>query len=139
VIGAYVMAHGLRSLERVVRYVIDRAQREPGIRAGRHVCHQRSHYVGAMHQPDVVVVAPILSRGRLTMWCGSVGTNGVGGSARRVGHPPAPTDHQEAFQSHRTMVEAGGSARTSSRDVLSVRAMPELNALDSAGRSPPIG
>ena len=70
VIGAYVMAHAC-ALDRVVRYVIDEHSDNPGFGPGD-MYVTNDPYVGAMHQPDVVVVAPIFVEGELTMWCGSV-------------------------------------------------------------------
>lgn len=70
VIGPYIMGHAC-ALEGVVKYVLANFQDNPGIGPGD-MFATNDPYVGAVHQHDLAVVAPIFVDGEILMWCGSV-------------------------------------------------------------------
>jgi len=134
VIGAYVMAHAC-ALDRVVRYVIDEHSENPGIGEGD-MYITNDPYVGAMHQPDVVVVAPIFLDGERIMWCGSVVHQpDVGGPLAGSVTAGAHSIYQEAIpMSPVRLVEAGRIRKDLEREYLIRSRLPELNALDLRGQ-----
>jgi len=134
VIGAYVMAHAC-ALDRVVRYVIEQHSDNPGFGPGD-MYVTNDPYVGAMHQPDVVVVAPIFVEGALTMWCGSVVHQpDVGGPLAGSVTTGAHSIYQEAIPlTPVRMVEAGRIRKDLEREYLVRSRLPELNALDLRGQ-----
>jgi N-methylhydantoinase B len=134
VIGAYVMAHAC-ALDRVVRYVIDEHSEDPGFGPGD-MYVTNDPYVGAMHQPDVVVVAPIFVDGALTMWCGSVVHQpDVGGPLAGSVTAGARSIFQEAIPlTPVRMVENGRIRSDLEREYLIRSRLPELNALDLRGQ-----
>ncbi len=134
IIGAYVMAHAC-ALDRVVRYVIEHHSDNPGIGPGD-MYVTNDPYVGAMHQPDVVVVAPIFVDGELTMWCGSVVHQpDVGGPLAGSVTAGAHSIYQEAIpMSPVRLVEAGRIRADLEREYLIRSRLPELNALDLRGQ-----
>ncbi|TML07783.1 MAG: hypothetical protein E6G39_19035, partial [Actinobacteria bacterium] len=69
VAGVYVLVHAA-ALGRIVRDIIDNYSENPGIGPGD-MFITNDTYVGAPHQADVVVVAPIFDGDRLIAWCGS--------------------------------------------------------------------
>lgn len=69
-IGRYIGIHA-PALRYVVKTILTEYSENPGIAAGdMFICN--NPYEGAVHQSDVVLVAPIFSQGNLVAWCGSV-------------------------------------------------------------------
>ena len=68
-IGMYITIHAL-SLSSTVRWIKQEYEGEPGIEPGD-IFMSNDPYVGACHQMDVVVVAPIFADGDLVGWTGS--------------------------------------------------------------------
>jgi N-methylhydantoinase B len=134
IIGAYVMAHAC-ALDRVVSYVIEHHSDNPGIGPGD-MYATNDPYVGAMHQPDVVVVAPIFVDGELTMWCGSVVHQpDVGGPLAGSVTTGAHSIYQEAIpMAPVRLVEGGRIRKDLEREYLIRSRLPELNALDLRGQ-----
>ena len=69
VAGIYVLVHAA-ALGRIVRDVLDNYRENPGIHPGD-MFLTNDTYVGAPHQADVIVVAPIFDGDRLVAWTGS--------------------------------------------------------------------
>lgn len=134
VIGAYVMAHAC-ALDRVVRYVIDEHTDNPGIGEGD-MYVTNDPYVGAMHQPDVVVVAPIFLDGERIMWCGSVVHQpDVGGPLAGSVTIGARSIYEEAIPMPPVRLVEGGRMRKDLEHEYLIRSrLPELNALDLRGQ-----
>jgi N-methylhydantoinase B len=68
-IGVYITIHAL-SLSSTVRWIKEEYGSDPGIEPGD-IFMSNDPYVGACHQMDVVVVAPIFADGDLVGWTGS--------------------------------------------------------------------
>ncbi len=69
-IGAYITLHAI-SLEQIVKDILAEYQENPGIHEDdMFICNDP--YVGAMHQSDVAVVAPVHWNGELIAWTGAV-------------------------------------------------------------------
>lgn len=68
-IGVYITIHAL-SLSSTVRWIKEEYKSDPGIQPGD-IFMSNDPYVGACHQMDVVVVAPIFAEGELVGWTGS--------------------------------------------------------------------
>ena len=68
VVGPYVMAHAA-ALDGIVEFLIDEYSENPGIRDGD-MFATNDPYLGANHQADVAIVAPIFHEGERIMWCG---------------------------------------------------------------------
>ncbi len=134
IIGAYVMAHAC-ALDRVVRYVLDEHSENPGIGPGD-MYLTNDPYVGAMHQPDVVVVAPIFLDDELIMWCGSVVHQpDVGGPLAGSVTTGARSIYEEAIPMSPVRIVEGGRLRKDlEREYLIRSRLPELNALDLRGQ-----
>ncbi|MGE0007530.1 MAG: hydantoinase B/oxoprolinase family protein [Parvibaculaceae bacterium] len=67
--GPQVIFH-TGTMSTVIRSIIERFERNPGIRDGD-MFILNDPYKGAIHQPDVSIVAPIFSEDRLIAWAGS--------------------------------------------------------------------
>jgi N-methylhydantoinase B len=67
--GPQVIFH-TGTMSTVIRSIIERYQKNPGIRDGD-MFILNDPYKGAIHQPDVSIVAPIFAGGRLIAWSGS--------------------------------------------------------------------
>ena len=68
-IGVYITIHAL-ALSATVRWIKEEYGADPGIHPGD-IFMSNDPYVGACHQMDVVVVAPIFADGDLVGWTGS--------------------------------------------------------------------
>jgi len=69
-IGRYIGIHG-PALQHVVKVILTEYSDNPGIASGdMFICN--NPYEGAVHQSDVVLVAPIFWEEKLVAWCGSV-------------------------------------------------------------------
>src|SRR3954464_199195 len=67
--GPQVIFH-TGTMSTVIRSIIERFERNPGIREGD-MFILNNPYKGAIHQPDVSIVAPIFHEGRRIAWAGS--------------------------------------------------------------------
>ncbi|MFC0527320.1 hydantoinase B/oxoprolinase family protein [Phytohabitans kaempferiae] len=132
--GRYVLAQVV-SMHLVVRDIVDQYADNPGYGPGDQFV-TNDPYVGALHQPDVVVVAPVFVDGRLVAWCGStahqpdVGGPNPGGityDARSIFDeaPPMPPIR---------IVEDGRIRRDIEREYLARSRTAELNRLDLVGQ-----
>jgi N-methylhydantoinase B len=133
VIGAYVMPHAA-ALDSVVKHVIQHLSENPGIRPGD-MFITNDPYVGAIHQPDVVLVAPIFWKGRLEMWAASVVHQTDVGGPTAGGTIGAESIYQEPIPlAPMRLVEEGVIRADLEREYLIRSRMPELNALDLRGQ-----
>jgi N-methylhydantoinase B len=132
--GRYVLAQVV-SMHLVVRDIIEKYRDNPGYGPGDQFV-TNDPYVGALHQPDVVVVAPVFVEGRLAAWCGSTAHQpDVGGP-----NPGGITyDARSIFDEATPMppvriVEGGRLRRDIEREYLARSRTPELNRLDLVGQ-----
>lgn len=134
VIGNYVMAHAA-ALDCIVQFVQREYSENPGIGPGD-MFMTNDPYVGAMHQPDVAVVAPIFDGDRLIMWCGSiVHQSDVGGPVAGSVTAGARSIYEEAIPlAPVKMVEAGRIRKDIEREYLIRSRTADLNALDMRGQ-----
>jgi len=132
--GFYVLAQ-VASMHLVIEHLLTEYIDNPGINPGDQFI-TNDPYLGTLHQPDVVVVAPIFHDGRLVAWTGSVVHQmDVGGPT------PGGMDYQarSIFDEAPPMppmriVERGVVRRDIEREYLRRSRTPELNALDLAGQ-----
>ncbi|MEV0810433.1 hydantoinase B/oxoprolinase family protein [Micromonospora sp. NPDC050200] len=132
--GDYVLCQ-VASLDLVTSDIIRNYSTDPGIRPGDQFM-TNDPYVGTLHQPDVVVVAPVFHEGTLVAWCGStvhqpdVGGPATGGLALDAGSifdEPLPVPPVR-------IVEHDRIRRDIERGYLVRSRTPRLNALDLAGQ-----
>jgi N-methylhydantoinase B len=123
------------SLNLVVADILARYRDNPGISEGDQFL-TNDPYIGALHQPDVTIVAPIFADGRLIAWAGcTVHEADVGGpvgggfnqAARSIFDEPLPIAPIK-------LVEGGRIRADIERDILARSRTPELNALDLLGQ-----
>lgn len=132
--GRYVLAQVV-SMHLVVRDILDNYPDNPGIEPGDQFV-TNDPYIGTLHQPDVVVVAPIFVAGRIVGWCGSTAHQpDVGGP-----NPGGITyDARSIFDEAQPMpplriVEGGRLRRDIEREYLIRSRTAELNRLDLHGQ-----
>ncbi len=132
--GPYVLVHAA-ALGQVVRYVIEHFGDEPGIGPGD-MFITNDTYVGAPHQPDVMVMAPVFRGDRLIAWCGScVHQNDVGGPVPGSITVGATSIYEEAVPMAPTrIVESGELLAEVEQEYLGRSRTPELNRLDLLGQ-----
>ena len=132
--GPYVLVHAA-ALGQVVRYVIDKFDEDPGIGPGD-MFITNDTYVGAPHQPDVMVVAPVFRGDRLIAWCGScVHQNDVGGPVPGSITVGAKSIYEEAVPMAPTRIVQGGELIAEvEQEYLGRSRTPELNRLDLLGQ-----
>ena len=132
--GPYVLVHAA-ALGQVVRYVIEEFGDEPGIGSGD-MFITNDTYVGAPHQPDVMVVAPVYRDDRLIAWCGScVHQNDVGGPVPGSITVGASSIYEEAVPMAPTRIVVGGELLAEvEQEYLGRSRTPELNRLDLLGQ-----
>lgn len=132
--GPYVLVHAA-ALGQVVRYVIEQFGDDPGIGPGD-MFITNDTYVGAPHQPDVMVVAPVFRDDRLIAWCGScVHQNDVGGPVPGSITVGATSIYEEAVPMAPTRIVEGGELLAEvEQEYLSRSRTPELNRLDLLGQ-----
>ena len=132
--GPYVLVHAA-ALGQVVRYVIDKFDEDPGIGPGD-MFITNDTYVGAPHQPDVMVVAPVFRGDRLIAWCGScVHQNDVGGPVPGSITVGAKSIYEEAVPMAPTRIVQGGELMAEvEQEYLGRSRTPELNRLDLLGQ-----
>lgn len=69
-VGRYISIHAI-TFGHVVKVILREYMENPGVEEGdMFICN--NPYEGAVHQSDVVVVAPVFWEGKLVAWCGSV-------------------------------------------------------------------
>lgn len=132
--GFYVLGQ-VASMHLVIDHLLAEYADNPGIGPGDQFI-TNDPYLGTLHQPDVVLVAPIFHDGELVAWTGSVVHQmDVGGPT------PGGMDYQarSVFDEAPPMppmriVEHGVVRRDIEREYLSRSRTPELNALDLAGQ-----
>ena len=134
VAGIYVLVHAA-ALGRIVRDVIDNYTVNPGINPGD-MFLTNDTYVGAPHQADVIVVAPIFHGDRLIAWTGScVHQADVGGPVPGSITVGARNIYEEALPiSPVKIVERGVMRADIEREYLHRSRTPELNRLDLLGQ-----
>jgi N-methylhydantoinase B len=132
--GRYVLAQVV-SMHLVVRDILDHYADNPGFGPGDQFV-TNDPYVGTLHQPDVVVVAPVFVDGELVAWCGSTAHQAdVGGP-----NPGGITyDARSIFDEAVPMppiriVEGGRLRRDLEREYLVRSRTAELNRLDLVGQ-----
>jgi len=132
--GNYVLCQ-VASLNLVTADILAHYRDDPGIRAGDQFL-TNDPYVGSLHQPDVVVVAPVFFDDRLVAWCGStVHQPDVGGPS----HGGLALDSGSIFDEPLPVppvriVEHDRIRRDIERGYLIRSRTPQLNALDLAGQ-----
>ena len=132
--GPYVLVHAA-ALGQVVRHVIEQFGDQPGIGPGD-MFITNDTYVGAPHQPDVMVVAPVFRDNRLIAWCGScVHQNDVGGPVPGSITVGATSIYEEAVPMAPTRIVEGGELLDDvEQEYLGRSRTPELNRLDLLGQ-----
>jgi N-methylhydantoinase B len=132
--GLYVLCQ-MASLNLVVTDILQEYSENPGFGPGDQFI-TNDPYVGTLHQPDVVVVAPVFADGRLVAWCGStvhhydVGGPAAGGltlDAGSIFDEPVPLPPVK-------IVERDRVRRDIERDFLRRSRTPRLNELDLRGQ-----
>jgi N-methylhydantoinase B len=132
--GLYVLCQ-MASLDLVVTDILREYTDNPGFGPGDQFI-TNDPYVGTLHQPDVVVVAPVFAGGSLVAWCGStvhqydVGGPAAGGltlDAGSIFDEPTPLPPVR-------LVEGDRVRRDIERDFLRRSRTPRLNELDVRGQ-----
>lgn len=132
--GHYVLCQ-VASMNLVIEHLLAEYGDNPGIGPGDQFM-TNDPYLGTLHQPDVVVVAPIFHGGELVAWCGSVVhqmdvggpvAGGINPAARSIFDEPMPMPPVR-------VVEAGVVRRDIEREFLRRSRTPEMNGLDLAGQ-----
>lgn len=123
------------SLDLIVSDILARYRENPGIEEGDQFL-TNDPYIGALHQPDVTIVAPIFADSKLIAWSGcTVHEADVGGpvgggfnhAARSIFDEPLPIAPIK-------LVERGRVRADIERDILARSRTPDLNALDLLGQ-----
>ncbi len=129
-IGAYITLHAI-SLEQIVKDILEEYGDNPGIHEDdMFFCNDP--YVGAMHQSDVAVVAPVHWNGELIAWTGAVIHQvDMGGPGRGQVSIGATSIFEEApvFPPLK-LVEKGTLLKDVERSYLRRSRLPELLGLD---------
>jgi N-methylhydantoinase B len=132
--GLYVLCQ-MASLDLVITDIRREYSANPGFGPGDQFI-TNDPYVGTLHQPDVVVVAPVFADGQLVAWCGStvhqydVGGPVAGGLTSDAGSifdEPTPLPPIR-------IVEGDRMRRDIERDFLRRSRTPRLNELDVRGQ-----
>lgn len=129
-IGVYISIHAI-SMEQVVKDILAEYKENPGINEDdMFICNDP--YVGAMHQNDVAVVAPIFWKGELVAWTGSaIHQVDVGGPGRGQVSVGATSIYEEApVIPPLKIVEAGVTRKDIEREYLKRSRLPGLLGLD---------
>ena len=134
VAGIYVLVHAA-ALEAVVKDILANYGDNPGIGPGD-MFITNDTYVGAPHQADVIIVAPIFAGDELIAWCGScVHQADVGGPVAGSITVGAASIYEEALpMAPMRLVEAGRLRADIEREYLIRSRTPELNRLDMLGQ-----
>lgn len=129
-IGIYISIHAV-SLEQVVKYILEEYRDNPGINEGdMFICNDP--YVGAVHQNDVLLVAPIHWEGELVAWTGvAIHQIDVGGPGRGQVSIGASSIYEEApVMPPMKIVEGGVTRKDLEAEYLTRSRLPELLGLD---------
>ncbi len=129
-IGAYITLHAI-TLEQIVKDIIQEYSENPGIYENdMFFCNDP--YVGALHQNDVVVVAPVHWKGELIAWTGGVihqvDMGGPGKGQVSIG-ATSIFDEAPVFPPLK-LVERGVLKKDVERSYLRRSRLPELLGLD---------
>src|SRR6266851_5356012 len=132
--GHYVLCQ-LASMNLVAADIMREYPDSPGFGPGDQFL-TNDPYVGTLHQPDVVVVAPVFVDGRLVAWCGSsVHQFDVGGPAAGGMTFDAGSIFDEPTPLPPIRIVAGDRVqRDVERDFLRRSRTPRLNELDLRGQ-----
>ena len=132
--GRYVLIQ-VASMHLVVSFLLEHYADNPGIAPGDQFI-TNDPYVGTLHQPDVVLAAPIFVDGTLVAWCASVvHQSDVGGPTPGGITYDARSIFDEAIPMAPIKIVEGGRLRNDvEREYLTRSRTPELNALDLAGQ-----
>ncbi len=132
--GRYVLIQ-TASMHLVVADILAHYTDFPGIADGDQFV-TNDPYVGTLHQPDVVVAAPVFVDGGLVAWCASVVHQAdVGGPTPGGITYDARSVFDEAIPMPPLKIVDGGRLRPDiEREYLIRSRTPELNALDLAGQ-----
>jgi N-methylhydantoinase B len=132
--GRYVLVQ-VASMHLFVRHLLQEYGDNPGIGPGDQFL-TNDPYVGTLHQPDVVVVAPVFDGDRLIAWCGSaIHEADVGGPTPGGMSYDAASIFDEAIpMAPVRLVERGVLRRDIEREYLVRSRTPELNRLDLMGQ-----
>src|ERR1700733_7437756 len=132
--GRYVLIQ-VASMHLVVSFLLEHYADNPGIAPGDQFI-TNDPYVGTLHQPDVVLAAPIFVDGTLVAWCASVvHQSDVGGPTPGGITYDARSIFDEAIPMAPMKIVEGERVRKDiEREYLIRSRTPELNALDLAGQ-----
>ena len=112
--GRYVLIQ-VASMHLVVSFLLEHYADNPGIAPGDQFI-TNDPYVGTLHQPDVVLAAPIFVDGTLVAWCASVVHQSDVGGPTPGGSPttPGPSSTRPSPWPRSRSSRAAGSATMSS-------------------------
>ncbi len=130
VLGTYIALHAL-TMSFITKDIIENYADNPGINPGdMFICNDP--YVGAPHQNDVTIVAPIFWKDRLIMWAGAcIHVRDVGGAAPSSIQIGATSIYgEQPLIPPVKIVEAGRIRRDLEREYVRRSRMPHKNALD---------
>lgn len=132
--GRYVLVLVV-SMQLVVADLLEHAADNPGIHPGDQFM-TNDPYIGTVHQPDVVVVAPVFAGDRLIAWTGScVHHADVGGPVPGGINDEARSIFEEAVPIKPVkLVERGVMRRDIEREFVGRSRRPDLEALDLLGQ-----
>ena len=132
--GKYVLVLVV-SMQLVVSDLLEHYVDNPGIHPGDQFL-TNDPYIGTVHQPDVVVVAPVFVGDRLVAWTGScVHHSDVGGPVPGGINFEARSIFEEAVPMKPVkLVERGSMRRDIEREFVSRSRRPELESLDLLGQ-----
>jgi len=129
-IGVYISIHAV-SLETVVKHILQEYRENPGINEDdMFICNDP--YVGAVHQNDVLLVAPVHWQGELIAWTGAaIHQIDVGGPGRGQVSIGATSIYEEApVMPPLKIVEGGKTRKDIEAEYLRRSRLPELLGLD---------
>ncbi len=132
--GRYVLVQ-VASMHLVVADLLEQYIDNPGIKPGDQFI-TNDPYVGTLHQPDVVLAAPVFYGDELVAWCASVvHQSDVGGPTPGGITYDARSIFDEAIPMAPMKIVEGERVRKDiEREYLIRSRTPELNALDLAGQ-----
>ena len=131
--GPQVIFH-TGTMSTVIRSIIERFEKKPGIREGD-MFILNDPYRGAIHQPDVSIVAPIFSNGKRIAWAGSCAHQlDVGGMSFGSWAFAARDVQQEAMLLPGIKIVEGGEIREDIwQMIMGMTRLPEVVGLDLRG------
>jgi N-methylhydantoinase B len=131
--GPQVIFH-TGTMSTVIRSIIERFERNPGIREGD-MFILNDPYKGAIHQPDVSIVAPIFSSGRRIAWAGSCAHQlDTGGMSFGSWAYSATDVQQEAMLLPGVKIVENGEIREDIwQMIMGMTRLPEIVGLDLRG------